>query len=268
MADNISLSELIEVGNKISKEIFHFTPQLFVKPKKNLPPFAFSSSILLTVNNKFYLITAAHTFYNENVDKIGICINDVFCKLGGSLIYSEPNDTINYDPNKLDMAVFELHNDTSEFLKTKYRFLPLSELAFDHVSSKHIRYLICGFPAIETSKNFPTKEVFSSTFSLASHGADPDVYLNNKIDINKTIILPIIQNKIETTSIRNTPSLPELEGISGCGVWVVSNLLSKMPNFKLVSIITGINYDKSVLYSSRIDTLKIILQNGFNHSDF
>ena len=259
---------LSEVGLRIAREVAQFTPQLFyVKRNIRLAPFALASSILLTVNSRFYLVTAAHSFYGDNVDNIGIMINNVFCKLGGTLINCEPNDSADHEPNKIDMAVFELHNDTVEFIKTKYQFLPWSKISFDHVSSKNVNYLIFGYPASETRKHFPTKEVISSTFTLASYGLDMKYYLSHKIDACKKIMLPLLENQIGKSSSNNITELPELEGISGCGVWSFFDLFSEFPNYKLVSIITGRDNDSTYLYSSRIEVLKIILNKGFGLSN-
>ena len=78
----------------------------------------------------------------------------------------------------------------------------------------------------------------------------------------------LLQNEVEVTSSNTIIKLPELEGISGCGVWTVFNLFSEFPDYKLVSIITGRDNDNLYLYSSRIEILRIILTKEFGLSNF
>jgi hypothetical protein len=80
-------------------------------------------------------------------------------------------------------------------------------------------------------------------------------------------MLSLPENQIGQSSSNTITELPELEGISGCGVWIVFHLFSEFPDYKLVSIITGEDNDSSYLYSSRIEVLKIILNKGFGLSD-
>jgi hypothetical protein len=62
--------------------------------------------------------------------------------------------------------------------------------------------------------------------------------------------------------------LPDLNGISGCGIWNVSNVFEKKPQYKLVSILTGENFQKTVLYSAKVDYLKILFQAYFDVKSF
>ena len=57
--------------------------------------------------------------------------------------------------------------------------------------------------------------------------------------------------------------LPELDGVSGCGVWSIYDLFEERPKYELISIITGEDAQRTVLYSSRLDNFKKMLVNNF-----
>jgi hypothetical protein len=255
-----------EVGLKIAKEIYFFSPQLFYRrfDSKNIPSVALRSSILFTTNGRFFLVTAAHLFFAEiyekdiDVNRIEIAIGNEYHKLGGILVTCDPNGDDIYDPDKIDTAVFELDNDTANSITKKYQFLPWIKIHFGHESSAVLKYLIVGYPQAYTKLYYPDKAVISTPFVLAATGADHQYYLQEGIDENKIIVLPIKKDNAE---------LPKLEGISGCGVWIVSSLGSERPEYKLVSIVTGSDKDSLTLYSIRIEAIRMILSKRFSISD-
>jgi hypothetical protein len=53
--------------------------------------------------------------------------------------------------------------------------------------------------------------------------------------------------------------LVDLGGISGCGVWEISEIHSSNPQYQLVSIVTGEDDKLDVLYSTKINTLNLFI---------
>jgi len=267
MANLITPTEYYnKICNRIAVEIAKFTPQLFsVKSHKStLPPSADSSSILLTVAERFFLITTGHTVHNVDLSCLGLMIGNDFYTIGGQLRYFEPNELDNCDPNKLDMAVFELDSDIVNVISVKYQFLQWNKIGINHSSLTTSFYLIFGYPEQKTRKWFPTKQILPSPLVLRTVGMPQEYYAKEGINHGKTIVTIADQKRVGRSSTKEIEQLPELGGISGCGVWNIFNLLDDKPQFELVSILTGENAEKTVLYSSKVDNLKKILTSQFN----
>ena len=149
-----------QVGIEIANSVSIFTPHLVrLLTGPNQLAQLLSSSILITVSNRFFLVTTAHSFNDEDVNRIGIKIENHFCKLQGLSVSCDPNESDNHDPNKIDIAVIELQNDAVAFLSRKYQFLPWTKILFAHTSSEKLKYLILGYPKNQTQSLYPTKTV-------------------------------------------------------------------------------------------------------------
>lgn len=261
MINPFSNSELHDkVAEAVAKQIFLCSPQLFFvkhnKPK--LPPYPFSSSVLVSVNGKYFLISSAHTFHEEDSESLGIMIENDFCAFGGNLRYFEPNIEGGYDPHKLDIAVFKLDIITVNAFKEKYTFLTWDKLGFKHNPLLPSRYLFFGYPSVKTQKHFPTKRIIPTSLTVRTIGVEDKYYYENNFDIRKSLLVLLKQLNASLNIQPNKP-LPELDGISGCGIWNVLNLSVENPQFELVSIVTGQDYSKSILFSTRIDVLHDLL---------
>lgn len=250
------------VVESIAKQISDFSPQLFLDKRHNpkLPPHSLASSVLISVGEKHFLISAAHTFHEEDLQNVGIMFGNNFCPIGGELWWLEPNVGDNYDPNKQDIAIFKLDEITVDVLKKRYKFLTWDKLGFNHHSSTKSRYLSFGFPEKKTRKNYPTKEIIPTSIILGLFGLGERYYRENNFDEKKLLLLLIKQQEMDDLNIEVVKPLPELEGMSGCGVWNVFNLSIENSQFELVSIVTGQNHSKSILYSTKVDVLFNYLQ--------
>lgn len=265
MNESILTAHYNEVVIELSKELSLFTPQLFsVKDhtKSVIPPRADASSLLIEAGDRHFLVTAAHVFHECEMDKIGFMINREFITIGGTTRYFEPNELDDCDPNKVDMAVTELHKETTQAFKEAYRFLPLEKVGFHHQTGTGEPYLVYGYPKSRTKKDFPTKRILPKPFIFRTTGYNEDYYFTNSIDSNKTIVLHTPPSGIRSKD-GGEADLPELGGISGGGVWHLNDLHALKPKYELVSLITGEDEGRTVLYSTRVYTLKRILVEVF-----
>ncbi len=65
----ISMDEFYDdLANELSKEIADYSPQIFFDKykKRNLPLFPDCSSILITIDERYFLITAGHCVHNTD----------------------------------------------------------------------------------------------------------------------------------------------------------------------------------------------------------
>jgi hypothetical protein len=269
MTDLITTSDFYDgIVETILKELVKYTPQLFFVKDHNskLPPYADSSAVLLTIDGRFFLLTAGHTVHNIDINHIGIMIGNEFCTIGGHLKYFDPNDSNYYEPNNLDIAIFEIDHASVGAIKEKYDFLQSSKIGLNHLSIGPSRYLIFGYPEKETKKYFPKKQILPDPFIFRTVGVSKNHYSENRIDANRTLVLLVNQKSVMRSKTQLIEELSELGGISGCGVWEVSNLFGDSPQYQLVSILTGENEEKSVLYSTKISVVANLLRIHFNLS--
>ncbi|CAN5213970.1 hypothetical protein BH11BAC5_BH11BAC5_14220 [soil metagenome] len=251
----------------IKADLIKYTPQLVFSKTRNreIPPKADSSSILITVQNRFFLITTGHTLHNRSLQTIGIMLENIFYSLSGKSAYHEPNIDFEYEPNKLDMGVVELDEYAVSILKRKYEFLQIEQMDFYHFNSKQFQYLIYGYPVEKTSKDINTKIISPYPISLFTIEETIENYLLNNIDIKRVIMLKGEQNRLLhlETKLEKTKPLPLFEGLSGCGVWRVEGLMSIKPEYKLVSMITGSTETQDILYSTKVTAILGILKMNF-----
>jgi len=265
MAD---IHQFSEVALKFANSILKYTaPILSVKShSSNLPPAVDSSVVFIEIDNRFFGITAAHSMYAK-LDHLGIQIDLDFLSLGGEIKVFETNDMVNYDPSKLDLAVWELSDEMVVAVRKKYSFLPWAKVAVDHPAVPLAPYMIVGFPAEKTTKHFPTKTVSLKPLVLCSIGVNYAFYLEEELEPFKTLALVANQQMVGSFGSQNILSLPDLGGISGCGIWHIKNLTGTKQEFELVGILTGENNEQTVLFGSRVNYLRKILIYQFGISN-
>lgn len=265
MTNNQSQTEYFNnVCSNFALEIAKCTPQLFIVKNHHsrLPPYAFGSAILTTIKQAHFLVTAAHCVDRINLEYLGIMIENDFYTIGGQLFYYEPNQDT-FDPNNADMAVVMLNTKTANVIKEKYEFMDWEKIGLDHLSDQLSKYLIFGYPASKTRKYFPTKQIIPEPLVLRTVGTSDDYYLHDDINRSKTFLLYADQKCVGRTAESEIEELPQLGGISGCGVWTIFDLFTQSPKYKLVGLITGEDKNMRVLYCSRINNAERIINSYF-----
>lgn len=206
--------------NLISKQILKYTPQLYYI-EKNYPdktPKPLGSSVLYASETNNYLITAKHVFNNENEWSVGILIKNIFYALEG--IKYQTTD------NNLDIAVFHLTERLTETLLESYSFLNSDQIDENHYYTKLLpRYLEVGFPLTKSKLKKHDKTIRVNPFILVS-----DIIKQS----NEYIYVNIPKTRKSFNDNIPTRTIPILTGLSGSGLWYVSNFYRL--NFKLVGI--------------------------------
>lgn len=245
-------------------EIAKSTPQLFIVKdhSSRLPPASFGSAILASLNESYFLITAAHCVDGINLEYLGVMIGNDFCTIGGQLFYYEPNRDV-FDPNNADIAVIMLDTQTVAAMREKYEFIDWQKIGLDHLSDQSSKYLIFGYPASKTRKHFPTKQIIPEPLVLRTVGASDEYYLQEQIDRSKTFLLYADQKSVGRAADSKIEELPQLGGISGCGVWTILDLFTPSPKYKLAGLITGEGRNKTVLYCSKINNAERVIKSHF-----
>lgn len=185
------------------------------------------SGVLLTIENRFFVATAAHVLATHSHSTF-VALSDAELTLGG-LLHSTP-------PSTFDLSVLEL-TDASQVarLQQEYSFLTLADLC---VRQKHLNdlYLIVGYPATKTkvynstihAKPYPLQAQVATDFNFAAEGLQRATHL--VLDATGEVVSVANPNPHKT---------PDLRGVSGGGVWHNGNYLKGDPaqEKRLVGII-------------------------------
>lgn len=186
------------------------------------------SGILLTVDDRFFVVSAAHVIQGESRNTF-VLLGEYEVTLAGNWCYTRSTT--------IDLAVLEL-NDSPQIaeLQQQYRFLTLADLS---VRQKHLNdlYLVVGYPAAKTkvygglahARAYPLQAQEAAGFDFAAH----------QLQRGSHLVLDATGNVVSASN-PNPHKRPKLEGISGGGVWHNGNYLKDNPAEakKLVGIIT------------------------------
>lgn len=206
--------------NSISKKVLDHTPQLYYieNSHNDTIPKPLGSSVLYSSENNSYLLTAKHVFKHENEWTIGILIKNTFYALEGTKYQSTDDD--------IDIAIYKLSDILIETLANHYSFLNSTQIDENHKYTKFSsRYLKAGFPISRSKLKKHDKTIRVHTFILFT---DIQKYSDNYVYANIPKIRQAFSNKIPVRT------MPILTGLSGSGLWYISNLY--FLEFKLVAI--------------------------------
>ena len=189
---------------------------------------ALGSGVLLTVEDRHFVATAAHVIKGATANTY-VVLGGYEMKLAGR--WCSTSTIVN------DLAVLEL-SDAPQIaeLQQAYRFLTLGDLTMK-LESLTGNYLLVGYPATKTRvygggvhpKPYFLQAPEATDFNLASKSLQRAAHLV----LNATGLVVSATNP-------DPHKTPELEGVSGGGVWDTCNYLLRDPaqEKKLAGIIT------------------------------
>lgn len=189
---------------------------------------ALGSGVLLTIDNRYFVATAAHVVKGATSNTY-VVLGDYEVRLAGQWCSTKPT--------VIDLAVLEL-SDAPQIaeLQQAYQFLTLDDLSLRQKTLTG-NFLLVGYPATKTKvyggavhpKPYFLQAPEATDFDLASKGLQRGAHLV----LNATGLVVSAPNP-------NPHKTPDLEGISGGGVWDTGNYLRYDPaqEKKLVGIIT------------------------------
>ena len=254
-----------ESVDKYSKEILKYTPQLYTKQSKdtiNIIPEAKASGVLIEVQKNKFLITAGHFIVSNDVENIGIMIEEKFYILNGAIKYINPYESEEAD--KIDIAAWKLDDDVVNDLSKKYSFLPYEDIDFNHIVSSKPQYLIVGFPWLNTIVKRATSQLIVTPFIFITQETEKKNYKRLKFNEQSSILLDYRQKKVKNIRTGMVQANKCPEGISGCGVWYLPTFIIKgQPKPKLVGQIIEQDKSKTILISTRIHIIMGILRSEF-----
>lgn len=250
-----------------AEKVLQSTVQFFFdnpKPKY----YTAGSGVLFEINSKYFIFTAAHVF-TKRYEKIYVISNQEAISLGGMLYTTPLLNSGDRRDDKIDLAILEISNKIADKLKADYYFIKLNDLELGHYIDVDTNYLIAGYPITKTKKVWGIPATLKSQpfvanldalirfdygkfkFSFASHIA---------MDYNGEMI---------SLKNQNSHLAPNLEGISGSGLWYLNNFPEEeLFKSKLIGIIIEQikeNGNKSII-ATRIDIVILLVNKLLNLS--
>lgn len=216
------------------------------------------SGVLLQINENYYLCTAAHTYYKEEVGNIGTFIGEDFYVLQGELSLL-PIDA-SRENDKADIAVCKLTNEVVEDLKIKYKFLPLERVCINHKLQEENRYFMLGYPVTKTKKNVSTKTIKVKPFKFVTKGIiSSNRYEKIGCDFLVNYLIDFHRYKVTNLKSKRKLTAPKPEGNSGTGLWFFNG-----KELVLVGIMIEYDNKESVFIGTRIDLVTELIRIRFD----
>jgi hypothetical protein len=246
-----NIDDIQNTCNTHANKIFEYTPQLFYIENEKSPirPLALGSCILYVNKDQYYIITAKHVFYDHQEKKIGMMVNDIFFLIESIMIFSNDKE------DKIDLGFIKLNTNQIAEIKKQYKFLDDTLIETRAEVSNEFRYMMAGFPVSMT-------KIYGNTFQreefiLLTQPSKDDKY--TKLEFNKESHIIVNINKPRSFNNPNFNSkLPKLYGISGSGLWYLSNDKSK---FYLVAIMTEWHKDDNVTIGTKSSVVMDLVKN-------
>jgi len=234
------------------EQIFKHTCQLLTKGGKyGYKPLG--TCVLMTVDNKYFLLTASHVTKILETQFIYINVNSKFVIVSGLL-----RDTDLSKDKKIDLSYIQLETQVAEVLSQTYNFLNIDKIGHSHEPKNSHQYIVVGYPEINVSTE--GKTVYSGANILLLAGAKNEVYDFYKFNKEAHFLLGFAGRGFDLETSKKSDKLGDPYGMSGCGLWHISasfDIEKKLVcDYMLVGIMIGFRKGKyHVLIGNRIEYL-------------
>jgi hypothetical protein len=226
------------------------------------------SGVLATDGNHHFLITAAHVVEHKLYSlyvRSGLKRNEE-----SEVIKIQFDSFINKSPerakDKIDIAILKLYPATVEKLVGHYGFIDISELWVNHEFNPGDLYAGVGFPATMTKRNPKTRKITAQSTFIQFPAAEEEIYTKLECNSAANILLFYPKNKMISFETDLPGTAPDLNGMSGGGLWKLLYNSEQQIQRKLVGILTEWSDKRKTNYviSTRIDVVSELLRSVFS----
>lgn len=257
------LQYIDEITDCVSNHLMKHTPQIYrLLDKENKKFEPVGSSVLIQFNERKFLITASHLKYEY--ENLYFFRDNHFHLLDGKFIYTNPN--VSNLSKFTDILVCEIDKESNEFLTKHYDFVNAQDINFDYYPNTEKNFLIFGYPWRKTMFNKTKSKFKIIPYKFLTEVFNRPVSNELKSLEDQLLILDYNQREIinPKTGFKKKSVTPE--GLSGCGVWHIPNLLGiDQITYNLVGIIIRQDeFTKKYVIATRIHIISEILRVYFN----
>lgn len=261
-----------ELTTKYTQRITRFTVQLYEynedHKKYKTPYLSIASGVLISHDERYFIITAGHVISDHNKGNIGILEINTFYRLineGQNIFYIDPDKSSKYE--NFDITIWELDSSTTSILNKYYDFLTPENVVLEDEYPLLRNYLIIGFPSTMTKFNFFKSRLRPKVYKFLTRTVDESIYKLLKLDSKINFVVQFNQRKVRKMGSGIIRRSVKLEGISGCGIWYIPDPISNVEvsnNFYLVSIVFKHDINKKYIISLKTKVIINILREKFH----
>jgi hypothetical protein len=251
----------------IAESISDYIIQLFYDDKKKDPK-ATGCGTLLEIDNRCFLITAAHVIA-EHPDTTYAAIGNDGVFLGGLMHFIALPASTKRQDDKIDLAFIELEQVTANKIKQQHKFLTLNDLQIGYIPTENSQYLLYGYPGTKTKSKKLKNEDLIVAKPFIYNSKLHTIFSYEKFGFKSFSHIAInFTGEVLTNVNKNPHYAPDLGGMSGSGLWYLPDFPfpSVITNRKLIGIvIERINeLDNKAVISTSIDIVTETLRDKLN----
>ncbi len=177
----------------------------------------YGSGVLVFLNNKCLIFTAAHVTENFDTTPLFVLSNKGIIPIVG---YVRETD-LDKD-NQTDLAYIILEDAIAAILVQSYDFIPLNRLLHSHIPEHINQYLVVGYPERNIRAVPDEKRIYTGSSIFILTMSKENVYDHYRFDKDKTYILDFAGKGLDLESNGESEKIGDPHGISGCGLWLLS----------------------------------------------
>jgi len=256
------------VTKSIYPDIDKHTIQIFYDTKKGKE--AYGSAILVKYQGHHFILSAAHVFEMDEISNLYFEIENQengstsFKKLGKYILLTSQKVNGKRQNDKVDIAVLKLlAKEDIKSLELNFKFYDFIEADKGHSPIPNIPYyIVLGYPGRNTKmKNKYRKENERRVFVFNSRTKDLQNCEKHGFSSESNIFIDY-PKKIEKEGNNQLLKPPNPRGISGCGLWRISdsvNIQSKKWHFELVGIMIEV-HEERILVGTNLKYIEAIVK--------
>lgn len=226
-----------------------------------------ATGTLFNINNRIFIVTAGHAFGNDFdlAEKLAYAetpLKGSFYSIGEFDLFKPKEDFI-------DVAVMEIKSlDTISKLKSGWKFLTLSNIAFPSKTLSDGAFFVAGYPAVLSQRNGDSligkyTTAYTQQIPVAPQEAEPPVI--EELDL-------FFDYSHEASSITGERiNTPKLHGVSGASIWELGSKKSLIWTPESVVHVVGVQssfaHSKFIRAKSWLAVVKVLEQVDINIAD-
>lgn len=204
------------LGEQTLPRIVALTSPLFA-PNDRRQPDLVGSGIVLQIGGARLLLTATHV--SERHAGLSLNVGDELILVRGeSLVIHTLDSVAGSDEDEIDVLVVRLDAELADRIRSEH-VAQLSDIDFSIPEIGRDPFLLVGYPCSRNRDGLVGDEFTARAYPLLMHDGDTPLYAALNADTDSQLVLPFEKKDIWT--ITGQVSAPDLNGISGGGLWRV-----------------------------------------------
>lgn len=253
-----------EIIRATANSILRNTIQFFQDDSNNMPA-AYGSGVLISVAERYFMVTAAHVLA-EDYNNTFIILPDKELQLGGKLHFTPMPESGKREDDMIDLAVMELDPKVVIEILEYFRFITLDNIEISHKIQEPQHYLSVGYPGDKTE--IIKDEIKAVPFVYLTEAVYDFDYVSSDM-IPQSHIAVKFDGFITSESNPEVHAAPNLGGISGSGLWVIRHMFT--PNSPTSKQLVGIvikyiitEKNQTAVIATRMDVVTEFIRQHFN----